>query len=108
MPKKGSLLYRDGNLFMFADNGVATCVDAATGKVIWSERLKGEFDASPIMAHGRIYCLSKDGKVFVLAAQPEFKVLAEAEFDDGFMASPAVYKDSLILRSKSAVYRIGS
>ena len=106
-PKKPSLLLIDDMLFMIKDDGVLSCVDPKTGEAIWSKRLKGEFDASPLHANGRIYLFSKTGKVIVVKAAKEFEQLAEAQFDDGFMASPAVYKDSLILRTKSAVYRIG-
>jgi outer membrane protein assembly factor BamB len=107
VPKKSSLILDGDLLFMMADNGVATCVDAKTGKVIWAERIQGEFDSSPILTDGRIYCFSKDGLVPVFKAGPEFELLAKNQLDSGFMASPAVYQNSLILRSKSHVYRIG-
>jgi outer membrane protein assembly factor BamB len=107
VPKKSSMILVDDLLFMVADNGVATCVEAATGDILWTERLKGEYDASPILSNGRIFAFSKEGHAPVIAAGREFKLLAENKLEDGFMASPAVYKNSLILRSKSAVYRIG-
>jgi hypothetical protein len=44
------------------------------------------------------------GNVVVTAASPKFKVLARGKFDDGFMATPAVTGNALILRTKSAVY----
>ena len=108
IPKKGSLLLKGEHLYMVADNGVASCLVAATGEVLWSERLNaGEFAASPILCQDRIYCFSLTGKCVVLAASPkEFKVLARGEFEDGFMASPAVTGNALILRTKSAVYRV--
>jgi outer membrane protein assembly factor BamB len=107
VPKKSSLILDGDLLFMMADNGVATCCDAKTGEVIWAERIQGEFDASPIFSDGRIYCFSKDGLVPVFKADRKFELLAKNELDGGFMASPAVYKNSLILRSKTHVYRIG-
>ena len=108
IPKKGSMLLKGEHLYMVADNGVASCLVAATGEVLWSERLNaGEFAASPILCQDRIYCFSLTGKCVVVAASPkEFKVLARGEFEDGFMASPAVTGDALILRTKSAVYRV--
>ncbi len=108
IPKKGSLLLKGEHLYMVADNGVASCLVAATGEVLWSERLNaGEFAASPILCQDRIYCFSLSGKCVVLAASPkEFEVLARGEFEDGFMATPAVTGNALILRTKSAVYRV--
>ena len=108
IPKKGSMLLKGEHLYMVADNGVASCLVAATGEVLWSERLNaGEFAASPILNGDRIYCFSLSGKSVVFAASPkEFKVLSRGEFEDGFMASPAVTGNALILRTKSAVYRV--
>ena len=102
------MLLKGEHLYMVADNGVASCLVAATGEVLWSERLNaGEFAASPILCQDRIYCFSLSGKCVVLAASPkEFKVLARGEFEDGFMATPAVTGNALILRTKSAVYRV--
>jgi len=42
----------------------------------------------------------------VIEAAGEFKLLSENHLDDGFMASPAVYQESLILRSRKHLYRI--
>ena len=92
---------------MVADTGVASCLDAKSGKSVWSERLDaGQFAASPILAKGRLYCFSMNGDVVVTTAEPKFKVLARGKFDDGFMATPAVTGNALILRTKSAVYRV--
>jgi len=107
VPKKPSLLLVDDMLFMIKDDGVLTCVEPQTGEVIFAERLKGEYDASPLYANGRIYLFSKTGRAPVVKASKSFELLAENQLEDGFMASPAVYKDSLVLRTKSAVYRIG-
>jgi outer membrane protein assembly factor BamB len=107
-PKKPSLLLLDELLFGIEDNGSATCWEAASGKVVWSERLGGHFSASPLAAAGRIYCFSEEGKTTVLAAGREFKKLAENQLGDGFMASPAVSGEALFLRSRTQLYRIES
>ena len=105
--KKSSMILHGDHLYMVADNGVATCVAAKSGEVVWSERLgAGEFAASPIFSNGRIYCFSMTGNGVVFAASPEFKRLSQGKFADGFMASPAVTGKALILRTKSAVYRV--
>ena len=41
-----------GLLYFISDNGIANCLDAQTGKLLWKERLKGDFKASPIAARG--------------------------------------------------------
>jgi len=105
-PKKPSLLLLGDLLFAIEDNGVATCWEAMTGKVVWSERIGGHYSASPLAAGDRIYLSSEEGKTTVLAAGREYKKLAESQLGDGFMASPAVAGNALFLRSRSNLYRV--
>jgi outer membrane protein assembly factor BamB len=105
-PKKPSLLLLGDLLYAIEDNGVATCWEAMTGKVVWSERIGGHYSASPLAAGGRIYLFSEEGKTTVLAAGRECKKLAENQLGDGFMASPAVAGNALFLRSRSHLYRV--
>ena len=58
-PKKPSILFEQGNIFMINDGGIATCVDATTGGEVWRERIGGEILASPICAAHRIYLWRK-------------------------------------------------
>jgi outer membrane protein assembly factor BamB len=53
MPKVPSLLYWTPYLFAVIDNGLATCLKAATGEIVWQERLGGNFSASAVLAEGR-------------------------------------------------------
>jgi outer membrane protein assembly factor BamB len=93
-------------IYMVSDAGIATCIDAHTGKGIWQKRLDGDFSASPISAEGRIYFCNQDGQTFVVAAKPEYELLATNQLDDGCMASPAVYDKAIYLRTKTHLYRI--
>ena len=106
VPKKPSLLLVDGLIFMMGDAGVATCLEAATGQVVWTARVDGEYSASPIWADGRVYLFSEEGKTTVIEAGRQFKVLAENALADGFMASPAVAGRALFLRTRTHLYRI--
>ncbi|MHB8902030.1 MAG: outer membrane protein assembly factor BamB family protein, partial [Thermoguttaceae bacterium] len=106
VPHRSSPILVGDYLFLVDDNGVAACLAAKTGDEMWRKRLGGNFSASPIHAEGRVYFCDETGKTTVLAAAPEYEVLAVNSLDDGFMASPAVAGNSLILRTKSALYRI--
>jgi outer membrane protein assembly factor BamB len=107
VPKKPSLLLANGLLYAVEDNtGVASCLEAATGQAMWRERLGGNYSASPVLADGRLYFCSEEGKVTVLAAGRDFKPLATNQLGDGFMASPAVAGKDLFLRSRSHLYRL--
>jgi outer membrane protein assembly factor BamB len=106
VPKKPSLQLVDDLIFSIDDGGIASCLEANTGKELWRERITGNYSASPLYADGRIYFCSEEGKTSVIAAGREFKKLAENQLGDGFMASPAVSGKALILRSRTHLYRI--
>ncbi len=106
VPKKPSFLLVNDLLFGIDDNGVATCWDAKTGETFWNERIGGNYSASPLAAAGRIYFFSEEGKTTVIAAEREFRKLAENQLEGGFMASPAVSGRALILRTRTHLYRI--
>jgi outer membrane protein assembly factor BamB len=105
-PRMPSPLLVNGLIFTINDNGIASCLDFATGKELWQERVGGEYAASLLYADGRIYCFSQDGKSTVLEPSREFKVLATSKLPGGFMASPAVSGKALFLRTKTHLYRI--
>ena len=106
MPLKPSPLLVDDELYTVSDTSNLTCFDAQCGKVLWEQRLGGNFSASPIIANGRIYFWSEEGKTTVLAAGREFKLLATNELKERIMASPAVSGNTLFLRTDKALYRI--
>ncbi len=103
---KPSPVFVDGLLYQVHDAGVATCIDAKTGKEVWSKRLGGDFSASPIHAAGRIYFCDENGKTTVVKAARKYEELAANTLDDGCKASPAVAGQSLLLRTKTDLYRI--
>ncbi|MEI6605751.1 MAG: PQQ-binding-like beta-propeller repeat protein [Verrucomicrobiota bacterium] len=107
VPTRSSQILLGERLFMISDAGVISCVDAKTGQSVWQKRLGGPFSASPLFADGRIYFFGEEGAVPVIAAADEYKLLATNQLGDGFMASPAVYNNSLILRSRTHLYRLG-
>ena len=99
--KKSSPLVVKGNLYMNSDDGIVTCRDAKSGELRWQERIGGKYAASPIYASGRIYCFGMGGEVVVFQPGDDFSLVSETKLGDGFMASPAVVGDTLILRSRS-------
>jgi len=74
--------------------------------VVWNERIGGNYSASPLASDGSIYFFSEEGKTTVIAADREFKKLAENQLEDGFMASPAVAGKALFLRTRTHLYRV--
>jgi outer membrane protein assembly factor BamB len=103
------LVYGDYFYTLF-DRGFLACHDARTGKQIYGrQRIAGDtsgFTASPWAYNGRIFVLSEDGDTFVIQAGPEFKVLGKNSLDEMVLATPAVARGSVIIRTQSKLYRI--
>ncbi|HAV60788.1 MAG TPA: quinonprotein alcohol dehydrogenase [Verrucomicrobiales bacterium] len=106
VPNKPVPVVRGNWIFMVDDGGIASCVDRRNGELVWNERIGGNHSSSPLLAGDRFYCFNEEGRTVVLAAGTEFGVLAENQLESGFMASPAVDGDALILRTKTHLYRI--
>ncbi len=104
--QKPSLLLVGARLYMVSDGGIATCMEAETGRAIWQERLGGEYSASPLFAAGRIHFFNQQGLATIIEPGDTLKILATNQLDGAFMASPAVTGKSLILRTKTHLYRI--
>jgi outer membrane protein assembly factor BamB len=105
-PKRPSPLAVDDLLFTVNDDGVAMCLEATTGDVVWRKRLPGNYRASPIYADGRIYLANLEGQTTVIAAERKYRELATNSLDNGCQASPAVHNDSLVLRTVKHLYCI--
>jgi len=107
MPKVPSMLYLKPHLFAITDGGVASCMNAATGELLWQERVGGNFSASPVAADGRIYLLADDGTTTIISAGPQFEVLAKNSLGEKVQASIAIAQQRLFIRTAANLYAIG-
>jgi outer membrane protein assembly factor BamB len=106
-PHTPSMLVSGGNLFMVSDAGIANCVDTKTGDVRWTERLPGNYSASPVLAEGRIYFQSETGIGTVIKADEKFESLATNALDEPTLASPAIVDGAVIIRSENHLWKFG-
>ncbi|VGO17886.1 hypothetical protein PDESU_06488 [Pontiella desulfatans] len=106
VPTTPSPIAAEGLLYMVSNRGTMTCLETGTGETVWRERAGGNYIASPILCGDRIYFFGNTGKTTVIRTGRTFELLAENELDAGFMASPAVLGNSLILRTKTHLYCI--
>ncbi len=106
VPTMPTPIVAEGLVFFISDRGIATCVDAESGQQIWRERLGGEYSASPILADGKLYFADRDGRVFVVAPERSFQLLATNELDSAIMATPAAVDRFFIVRTEKSLYRI--
>lgn len=111
VPMVPSFVYQKPYLFAVTEGGVASCLKAESGEVLWSERLPEKpitVSASPVLAEGRIYFLSDDGETTVVAAEPTFKVIARNRLNgEKTQASMAVSNRRLYIRTEHHLFCVG-
>jgi outer membrane protein assembly factor BamB len=100
------------HLYVLYDKGMLACYDARTGKEVYGKQRidpdSDKFTASPWAYNGKIFCLSEDGDTFVIRAGPRFEVLGKNPLGEMCLSSPAVTRDSLIVRTMTKLYRIAN
>jgi outer membrane protein assembly factor BamB len=106
--KYASPILVDGLIYTAAEESFITCLEAATGETVWTERVGGKYAASPIYADGRLYFFDQQGTTSVLKPGRALEVMATNRLANGFMASPAVSGKAFFLRTKTDLYRIES
>jgi outer membrane protein assembly factor BamB len=98
----------EGNyLLIVSDSGVAHCFEAATGKLLWQERL-GEHHASLVSANGLVYFLNDDGVTHVVKPGPVFELIARNEIGEKCFASPAISRGQILLRGTTSLFCAGA
>ena len=111
-----SPVHHDGHLYWPHEKiGLLYCVNTENGEVVYQEKLPSQgrapmFYASPILADGRLYYVSRQGGTYVVAAKPEFKLLSHNTIESDntiWNAAPIVDDGRLLIRSGKALYCIG-
>lgn len=110
-PYNPSPLVVDGRFYVLWDFGFLSCRDAATGREIFGkQRIKPDgqagFTASPWACRGRVFCLSEDGDTYVFAGGDAYKLERMNSLGEMCMATPALARDSVVIRTLSHLYRI--
>ena len=109
VPGVPSPLYHNGRLYTVKDGGLVFCREAATGKLLYEERLGtlGYYYSSPVAAQDRIYFAAADGVVTVIGAGATFEVLSTNKLDGAILATPAIVGGSLDVRTETHLYAFG-
>ncbi len=105
IPEIPSPLFYSGRLYLVRDGGIMSCVNAATGQVMYREHLgaTGQYMASPVLAHELLYLLSAKGVLSVVRCGDKFELVHQAALNAAFAATPAMDKKSLYIRSENAI-----
>jgi len=104
------LLYKDV-LYVLRNGGILTSYNPSTGEKLKEERLKealGDYYASPIAAGGKLYLVSKDGKLTVVKAGPQWEAVSSVDLNEQVIATPALAGGRLYVRTAQTIYSFGS
>jgi outer membrane protein assembly factor BamB len=104
------LLYMGCLYVLDNQTGIVRCLDAKTGHEHYRKRLPGAsgFTSSPIANNGNVYFLDQSGRVFVVAAGPDLKIVATNELPEMCWASPGVAGDRLLIRTAEHLYAVSA
>ena len=106
IPETPSPILQGGHVYVVSDKGVATTIDAETGKKIATLRLGGNFSASPIASGGYLYFCSEEGNIRIVQPGTKPRILKNNDLPGSIFASPAAIGSELYLRTDRALYRI--
>ena len=98
-----------GRVYSVNDNGVIAVFDAKGGRQIYQARVGGvgnTFSASPWAYGGKIFCISEEGDTFVLNPGDRYDEVAKNSLGEMTLATPAVTRDGLFVRTATRLYRI--
>lgn len=100
----------DGKIFTTVATGTLECVDAKTGKSLWSEKLgHDQIHASPLYADGKLYVPMYDGSVHIIdASGAKPKNLSTSNLGANCLGAPAIWAGKIYLFSKEKLYCWGS
>ena len=100
-------IVKDGLIFLWADNGVISCVKADNGEQVWRRRVGGNYYSSPVWVDRRLYNVQRNGDVVVVAAEKKFRKIARVPLGERSYATPAVANGVMYLRTETKLMSLG-
>jgi outer membrane protein assembly factor BamB len=106
-PYVPSLVAKDNLVFLWGDRGVVSCMNGATGKILWRNRVGGDYFGSPVRVADVVYCISSEGEVAALRASDKFELLGKSPLGDVSRSTPAIANGRMYLRTQSRLTAVG-
>ena len=106
VPECPTPIYDNGRIYMVKNGGIATCLDAKTGKQHYSARIgaRGPRYSSPVVGDGKIYAASAKGVITVWKTGTKLEVLAQNDLGERIMATPALVDGRIYVRTDQHLY----
>ncbi len=95
----------DGYLFSVTTQGILHCLEAKSGKVLWTEETGLQY-SSPVAANGLVYNMNDKGEITVFKPGPTFTKVAFNTLGEKALASPAISEGKLYYRGASHLFCI--
>jgi outer membrane protein assembly factor BamB len=101
------MLATNGQVLTLDDTGTLSGLDAKSGKSLWTQKLPGNFSASPILAGTVLYVSTEDGVVYVVKVSPDgAEILFEFDTAERTLASPVLLDGALYLRTDEHLWKV--
>ncbi len=109
VPEVPAPLFYRGQVYMVANGGILTSLDAKTGKLLFRSRVgaPGAYFSSPVAAAGKVFVASSDGVVSVVKAGPDFEILSHNDLGEPIFGTPALVGSRIYLRTSTALWAFG-
>lgn len=106
IPYVPATLALEDHFYLFADGGIASCLDAMTGDVVWRERLEGTFFSSPVSDGEVVVIADREGRLWSLAVGASFRLLGDLDLGEPVFATPAIARGALYVRTSESLIRL--
>jgi outer membrane protein assembly factor BamB len=102
---------RDGRVYLLTDRGAIHCLEAETGRDLWSgaiPRSAANYYSSPVLAGDLLFCAREDGMVAVVrVGETGMELLSENQMGELIAAAPVPVRDRLLIRSAEHLFCLG-
>jgi len=105
-PGNSSPVIDGERLYVLSKAGVLAVAETKTGDLLWQQRLKGTFWATPVVAAGHAYCVNQDGDCLVVKLGGKGEIVHTTAFGEPFFGTPAAAGGALYLRGDKHLWKI--